>query len=331
MNLKEAYNIVGASENTPDDELKQIYKSAAKKYHPDIYSDKDKFKIINEAYQLITDHREHPEKYSSPFGSSPFGSSPFGGQPININDLFNNIGFGGQQQHQHKIAHLPDPKLEINLSFRESIIGVEKEIKYKKGIKCDTCKGEGVQLLGNGCKHCNGMGRVTQQNGPMMFSSTCGHCRGQNIKSNKCIPCKSKGYIEKEMTEKINIPSGITNNTTLNVRGAGHYRGASIFGESLGDVLLHINVEKDDELELVGNDVVFNLKLSLLEALEGCTKEVKTINGTQNIDVPSLTKNRDEIILNGLGVKDKGGNEKIILAINYPENIDGLKEFLKGN
>jgi molecular chaperone DnaJ len=327
MNLQEAYNIVGASENTPDDELKQIYKSAAKKYHPDVYSDKEKFKIINEAYQLIIDSRQHPEKYSSPFGSSPFGSQ--GGFGINISDLFNN--FGGQQQTQARIPKLQDPQLSINLTFKQSILGHEQEIKYSKATKCETCDGQGVQLLSNGCKHCNGFGRIMQQNGQMMFSSTCGHCRGQNIKNNKCNACSAKGYILKETIEKINIPPGITNNATLRVQNAGNYQGASIFGEAYGNVILNIKVEKDNELELVGNDVVFNLKLSLLDALSGCQKEVKTINGTQNINVLPLSKNKDEIVLSGLGVKDKGGVERIVLSIAYPDDIDKLKEYLKGN
>ena len=80
---------------------------------------------------------------------------------------------------------------------------------------------------------------------------------------------------------------------------------------------------------LLGNDVILNINLSLLEALKGCNKSVKTIDGDKEIVIPSMTKNKDEIILPKLGV-GRQGNQKTIVNIQYPskENIDKIIEIL---
>jgi molecular chaperone DnaJ len=319
MNIQEAYNVLEVQDSISDTDLKSTYKKLAKQFHPDVYkTDTDKFKKINEAYQLIIDYRKNPEKYN-PQSRSPFSG---GGFNINLNDIFN--GFGRSQQTNINASPI---NLNTKISFKESVLGVEKEISYKKNIKCSDCDGNGKEPQSNGCKSCNGFGRVIQQQGNMHYSTGCSKCHGRNVKFKDCIKCNAKGITEVEVNAKINIPSG--NSTTLRIQGAGNYGGsAGIMGDVYSDVFLKVEVEPDPDLTLVGTDVIFKLNLPLIDALIGCEKEVKTIYDTRTIIIPAKSKNKEEIIIEGCGVKQAKGNERVILDIDYGDT-DKLIEFLK--
>ena len=81
-------------------------------------------------------------------------------------------------------------------------------------------------------------------------------------------------------------------------------------------------------LDDFGN-VICNINVSLLDALSGCSKEVRTIYDTRNVFIPALSKNKDEICLDGCGVQQLNGKQKVIINIEYPENTDKLIKFLK--
>jgi len=318
MNIQEAYSTLEVQDNISDVDLKSTYKKLAKQFHPDIYkTDTDKFKKINEAYQLITDYRKNPEKYNPP-SRSPFG----GGFNININDIFTSFGRSNQND-----INVPPINLNAKISFKESILGVEKEVSYKKTVKCDGCDGKGKEAQHNGCKSCNGFGRIIQQQGNMHYSSGCNKCHGQNVKFKDCLKCKSKGTSEVDVNAKVNIPPG--NSTTLRIQGAGNFGGsAGMMGDFYSDVFLHVEVEPDAELKLDGNNVVCNLQLPLVDALTGCSVNIRTIYDTRKIDIPAKSKNKDEVIINGCGIKSLNGNQRVILNVDYGDT-DKLIEFLK--
>ena len=78
--MKNPYEVLGVSENAPDEEIKTAYRNLAKKYHPDNYTDspladlaEEKMKEINEAYDRICDMRRNGSRSSSSTGS--YGSS----------------------------------------------------------------------------------------------------------------------------------------------------------------------------------------------------------------------------------------------------------------
>jgi molecular chaperone DnaJ len=324
MNISEAYKILEVDENISDEDLKKKYKSLARKYHPDFYKDDpEKFKKINEAHQTILDFKLNPHKHQQGFS----GGNPFEGFNININDIFNNIGgFGGQSRKQHR--HLPEIIIPVSLTFKESVCGSEKEIDYKRFKKCGVCGGEGEKKIKNDCKSCNGLGKSTTTNRGSVFIQNCNVCKGQGIKTEKCIKC-SDGLIEESIHNKIHIPVGAVNNAILKLRGAGHYTGDSMFGESYSDISIKVSVEKDDDLYIKDNDVICPISISLLEALEGKKLNVKTVYGEREINIPVLAKNKEEIIIPGCGLKNTNGTQRVILNVNYPENIENLLNLLK--
>lgn len=330
MNIKEAFDVIGLPKTASEDELKAKYKSLAKQYHPDIYKeDPEKFKKINEAYQLIEDYRSNPSKYDppNPFRRAPFDD--FGGFDINFNDIFGGHPnpFVNTVEQPRTFQHQP-LNVRVNLSFKESVIGCEKEIQFNKFIKCDKCNGRGKELLKNGCNSCDGFGKVTSSSKGMIFTRICGKCNGRN-NTVPCVKCNSIGINNIESNIKIHIPPGTINNSTLRLKGAGHYVGPSAFGDVHMDVFVSVNVEEEQGLTLEGANVVAKIDVSLLDALTGCSREVKTIYDTRTVHIPAGSKNKDEIALSGCGVPTVGGVQRVILNVEYPSDINSLIKYLK--
>lgn len=313
MNISEAYSILDVSEDISDDDLKKKYKELAKKFHPDLHKeDPNKFRNINEAYQFVVDYRSNPHKHQQ----QSYG--------ININDFFTGFNNIHQSRQQRSI---PPPSVNINISFKECILGCEKEIQYTRQIKCNTCNGNGAQKSKNDCKHCDGFGMLSSSSQGIYFSQTCGKCYGRGVKTSKCNHCSGEGSIPDEIKGNINIPPGTQTASTLVLRGKGHYMGQSAFGESYADAYMHIHVEKDDDLNLIGKEVISYINISLLDALTGCDKEVKTIHGMKQISIPPSSKNKDEINIQGCGVQN--GIQRVIIDISYPKDTQSIIDLLK--
>jgi molecular chaperone DnaJ len=144
-----------------------------------------------------------------------------------------------------------------------------------------------------------------------------------------CDPCHSIGTQEVDTKLTISVPAGIGNNSTMRLKAAGNYMGQSIFGDAATDVFVNVSVNPEEGLVLEGSNVVSHLRLSLLEALVGSQKNVKTIHNTILVIIPPGTKNKEEIDLPGMGVVSANGKQRVILDIDYPDDKDSLIEFLK--
>jgi molecular chaperone DnaJ len=331
MNIDEAYSVLSATKDTPDEELKKLYRKLAVENHPDKGGSSDKMKQINEAYQLIQDYRENPHKYqSNPFSNFHNYASTGGFQDFNPFVSFENIFFQTDiNQDPQRQFNFPQINVKLSISFKESILGTEKEIKYKKFIKCEACNGRGQETKGNGCKSCDGFGRITSTNKGMTYTRACQVCWGKDLKKHSCKKCSNKGVIENNIAITIQIPSGVQNGNSLRLRGAGSYAGSMMFNrDAYSDAFISISVEKDPDLSLEGNNVISTLNLSLLDALTGKSLEVKTIHGNKSIAIPKLSKNKDEIHIKNCGVKSQNGVQRVILNVEYPDDIKDLINFL---
>jgi molecular chaperone DnaJ len=315
MNLKEARTILEISEGASQDEAKRKYRELTKKYHPDINKEpgaEDKFKKINEAYQCVssgkgTDREEIGWQDSgNPFGGFPFGVNPFG--------------------NRSPVYQVDNINLETTISFKESVIGCQKNLKFNRKTKCKDCNGQGVIAINNGCDKCGGKGQIVNNRGGMVFIQTCDKCYGRT-QANACKICNKKGTVDAEASINVTIPGGVQNSNSLRLGGVGHYIGN--FGplEQHTDAHLRVNVISEPGLILDGNTVISNISISLLEALQGCKKTVNTIMGNKEIEIKPKSRNKDEVILPKLGV-NLHGDQKIILDVQYPEDVNILIEKL---
>ena len=311
MKLKEAYELLGLSEAATQEESKKKFRELTKQFHPDICKDpgaEDRFKKINEAYDCVKNGRGSDREES--WGNSDFNP--------------NFMDFMGGMRQVHVQEHI---QLHTTISFAESILGCKKKLDFNRKVKCEKCNGMGSFKLHNGCQKCGGKGTVTSQQGNMIFSQTCNKCHGKT-QTSSCTDCNSTGVNNINVSIEIAIPPGVDNNNILRLGGMGNFVGSSVFGEQYTDAHLHVCVDKDPDLSLQDKNVVSCLRISLLEAIEGCKKTVRTILDNREIEIKPLSRNADTIRIANLGVGRKG-DHIVMLDVSYPNNLDKLISNLK--
>ena len=313
MKLSESYKILELPETATQDETKKQFKKLAAQFHPDVNKASDaeaKFKKINEAYECVKAGKGNEREDT---GFNYDNINPFGG--------FVNF----QQQNVLQADHI---ETHLSISFKESVLGCKKEVKYKRNIKCNDCKGSGNLSINNGCKKCDGKGKFISQQRGMIIMNVCDMCHGKNNVVS-CPSCKGDCFKQSDISLSRTVPPGLIDGNILRIQNKGNFAGSIMMGlgDSYSDLFCHIHVTTEDGLHIEGNNVISTLNISLLEALQGTTHKVKTIFGDKEVIVNPKSKHRDEIVISNCGV---GGNydQKVILNINYPENIDKLINIL---
>ena len=303
MNLKEAYTTLEIPEGSGEAEAKKKFRELSKKLHPDNKEtgDEAKFKKINEAYQRIQSGEDDPrEAYANGRGYP-----------------------GGFHQQRVQVVELTNVDVGTVISFKESVLGTKKEIKYQRQAKCQNCGGAGEIKLNNGCQECGGRGQVVQRHGQTIAISTCPKCFGKaNV--TECSPCKGEGLVHTDVSVHVSVPAGIQDGTTLRLQGMGNYAG-SVMGmiDQYTDAFLHVTVTPEPGLRIEGQSVVSDLSISLLDALRGCERSVKTIHGQKTAKVKPGSRNKEEVIIPHCGVGGTG-DQRVILDVKYPKNTDRL-------
>lgn len=324
MKLQDAYRILELPSTATPEEAKKKYRELAKKHHPDQNpGDADaeaKFKRINEAYQIVqsgadTEPSTNVHDWSNPFGG--FSRDPF-------RDIFQKNGTPfGSNKRQYFTDHI---QVNITLSFKEAVQGCKKEIKYSRQTKCPYCQGSGNKPTNNGCKTCAGRGQVTTRSQGSIFIQTCPDCFGRS-QTSPCADCNSAGVVNTEASVHVSVPAAVADGNILRLHAMGNFSG-SLMGlqDQYTDVFVHIKVTPEFGLRLEGKDVVSDLHISLLEALQGCSKELKSLDSNEKVSIPNMIKNKDEVILS---VGDHNRiKHRVIVNIDYPNNVDELIKVL---
>ena len=227
------YNALNVSKDATQEDIKKAYRKLALKYHPDKNDgDDEKFKFINEAYEILSD----PNKKQAYDHQRHFGN-------FSMNDIFGTF-FGGNPYHQH--GPIPkkgeDVKKEVHISIYEAIFGCSKETNISFHEVCEKCSGTGASKT-TGCDTCGGSGvinKVVNRHGMHMTSSSpCMSCRGRGFIVDEVCPYCSDG--KKLITKNFSfeVPAGASDNTVLHFHGRG---GKGQNGGPKGDVYIILRV-----------------------------------------------------------------------------------------
>lgn len=334
---KDYYKILGVEKGTPKDEIKKAYKKLAKKYHPDISKEADaetKFKEINEAAGILLDDakKQQYDTYGSANGPQGFGGggggfSGGGFNPrdfgINIDDIFEQFGFGGGgRQTRSKQRKDTSISSEIEITLDDVYFGVEKEIKINREIKCSVCSGKGAKNSSDvhTCSTCSGQGFVitTKQSflGMVRAQNTCPDCRGEGktIK-NPCSNCNGLGSEPIKENVTIKVPKGVESGVTLRVSGKGSYDKDI---DSYGDLYLKVYVKKSETYEVDDADLYRGIEINFVQAILGDEVEFKHFDKTLSVKIPEGTQSSTILRLKGKGLPhfNYNGNGDLYIKIN---------------
>ncbi|NND88156.1 MAG: molecular chaperone DnaJ [Flavobacteriaceae bacterium] len=309
------YEILGISKNATAAEIKKAYRKKAVKYHPDKNPGDTKaeemFKKAAEAYEVLG-NPEKKAKYDQ-FGHQAFEGGGFGGGGMNMDDIFSQFGDifggggfsgfggfgGGGGRRTVKGSNL---RIRVALTLEEIANGVEKKIKVKR-------KKVAQGTTYSTCGTCNGSGQVTRiQNtilGRMQTSATCSTCggSGQTI-DKKPANADAQGMITSEETVSIKIPAGVVDGMQLKVSGKGNDAPGNGIA---GDLLVAIEEKPHATLSREGDNLHYDLYISISEAVLGVSKEIDTVTGKVRIKIEPGVQSGKILRLRNKGVPSING------------------------
>lgn len=330
------YEILEVEKTADKQVIKKAYRKLAMQYHPDKNpGDKEaeeKFKAINEAYQVLSDDEKRTlyDRYGKSALNGQGGFSRGGG----FDDLgsifeemfgsaFGNGGFSSSRKKKQYNYNI-DNTINVTIEFNEAIFGCKKTINYKYKKSCDSCKGTGAKdgKLST-CPHCGGRGQIHMRQGFMTFAQTCPHCSGSGeLVSAKCSKCYGKGYDEVDDTFEINIPEGIDNGNRMRVSGKGNIAPDG----TKGDLYVQIKVKEDKHFIRYDNDIYIEVPLFFTQVALGDTIKIPGLRGELELKVPKGAKDKEQFRFKGEGVKSVQGYGKgdLIVQINikYPTSLN---------
>ena len=363
---RDYYEVLGLQKGASEEEIKKAFKTMARKYHPDLHPDDkeaaEKFKEVNEAYEVLSDsekrarydqfgHAGVDPNYAAANGGGAGGfGGGFGG--VDLGDIFGDIfgggfgggfsGFGGGSST--RTANAPrkghDIQASVILTFEEAAHGCSKKITINRQDTCPDCGGTGAAkgTSPEPCPDCGGRGYVvTQQRTPfgvMQSQQPCSHCGGRGtIIRNPCKTCRGTGKTAARKSLEINIPAGIDDDQNIALRGQGD---AGSNGGPAGDVIVHVTVKADPMFERDGYDVTIHVPITFSQAVLGDDVEVPTVDGRIVQHIPEGTQSGTKFRLRGQGIQylnGRGrGDQYVIVDVEIPKKVtraqrEALKAF----
>lgn len=325
MAKRDYYEVLDVSKTASADEIKKSYRKKALEFHPDRNpGDKaaeEKFKEAAEAYDVLSDQDKRARYDRLGHAGVDGNAGGAGFQGMDMDDILRRFGFdgddifgeffgggrrrgggGGGRARGERGSNL---RIRVKLTLEEIATGVNKKIKVRKQVTCNTCNGSGARDPNSveTCGTCRGSGmvnRVTQTPfGMMQTAVPCPTCNGagQTIKS-PCNVCKGDGRVFGEETIEMDIPAGVHEGIQLSMSGKGN---AGAKGGAPGDLLITVEETPHEEFTRDGNNIMYELFINIADASLGTKVEVPTLDGRARITIPPGTQSGKIFRL-----KDKG-------------------------
>jgi molecular chaperone DnaJ len=343
MAKRDFYEILEVQRNASKEEIKKAYRKKALEYHPDRNpgdkKSEEKFKEAAEAYEVLSDEnkRARYDQFGHAGVSGAGGAGGYGGGMSmddifsHFSDIFEDIGFGGfgfgggggrRGRGGRSVNRGSNLRVTVKLNLEEIAKGVEKKIKVNKYVPCKACSGTGAA---NGssytdCSNCHGSGmemRITNTIlGRMQTTAPCSRCGGEGrVITQKCTTCHGEGIIQEQELININIPAGVAEGMQLSMNGKGN---APRRGGVNGDLLIAIDEEAHVDLVRDGNNLFYNLFLSIPEAALGGSIDIPTLEGKVKIKIDVGTQPGKILRLRGKGLPDVNGYGRgdLLVSIN---------------
>jgi len=355
---RDYYEILGVSKESTEAEIKKAYRKLAMQYHPDKNKAPDaeeKFKEISEAYAVLSDEEKRAQydkfghagidgRYSQEdiFRGADFRgfedlgdilSGIFGGGFGGFGDIF-----GGGRGRRNAPMRGSDLRYDLSISLEEAATGVETTINVPRAENCETCGGTGAKAgtTPKTCPTCHGSGQITSARntpfGRFMSTTVCNTCHGNGqIIEDPCPACKGTGKIKKVKKLSVKLPKGADNGLRLKIRGEGE---AGSPGAPAGDLYVMVHVQPHKTFERVGDDILYELPISFVQATLGDEVLVPTLYGNVKMNIKPGTQTHSVLRLKGKGMPhlhgSGEGDQLVRVIVQTPKNLNSeQKELLR--
>jgi molecular chaperone DnaJ len=342
MAKRDYYEVLGVSKSASADEIKKAFRKLAIEHHPDRGGQEEKFKEINEAYEVLKD----PEKRTryDQFGHAGVGNDPgagFGGggfgqgQSMNfdfgdlgLGDIFGSFFGGGTQNRQRRPTQGQDIETNIDISFDDAIFGTEVKLSLNILSKCEHCKGETVEpgYSMKICPQCNGSGQIVSVAktifGNIQQASVCPTCEGTGkIPEKVCTVCHGKGVVNRDQKISLKVPAGIEDGSVIRLRE----RGQAIARGQNGDLYVNVRVNSHKQFTREGSLILSKEHVGMIDATLGTEIYVSTVDGPVKMKIPAGTQGGTDFKLSNHGVPNMRGGSRgahiVTIVVDTPSKL----------
>ncbi|MFX1571424.1 MAG: molecular chaperone DnaJ [Promethearchaeota archaeon] len=363
---RDYYEVLGVNKDATLNDIKLAYRRLARKLHPDVNKTdpqaKEKFIELQEAYEVLSD--ENKRRNYDRFGHSGVHidmSDIFSGGIPGIDELFrsifgdfspfggfNDFGFGGFGSRARRRAAPrrevgQDIEDHIEISFKEAMFGVKKDVTIERYTPCDACEGTGAEDPSSiiTCPECQGTGRIRKMSqsgfGTIIRETGCNRCNGSGrIIEKKCKVCNGSKVVSEQKTIHVEIPPGVEDGVHLKVQGAGHVPSVNAIP---GDLYLGIRIKENENFIRRGNDLYTPINVDVVTAIIGGKITVPTLDHKEEkitekeLTIPAGTQPGTEFRIKNRGItylRGRGrGDQYVIVNIEIPQKIsDKQKDLL---
>ena len=341
------YETLGVDRGANEEEIRRAFRRKAMEFHPDRNKTpgaEDKFKEINEAYQVLSD-QEKRTRYDR-FGHAGVngggergfdGFDPFGG----FGDIFDTFfGGGGRTANQPRSGE--DISQRVNLTFDEAVFGCDKDIEINRVEPCHRCSGAGNEpgTAINTCRTCNGSGQVRRAQrsvfGQFAVTTPCSSCNGNGRSiETPCTNCRGRGYERRRRTRTVTIPAGVDNGMQVRITGEGD---AGSNAGPPGNLYVQVRVREHPYFVRDESDLLYRTSLNMAEAALGITKPIPTLEGDDvDLEIPAGTQAGSEFRVRARGVPrirrdgrptDRRGDIRVLVDVDIPSKLNNYQRKL---
>jgi molecular chaperone DnaJ len=345
--LRDYYEVLGVEKSADGDTIKKAYRKLAMQYHPDKNpgdaAAEEKFKECASAYEILS-NADKRARYDQ-FGHAAFqqGRGGGGGGFSDVDDIFSQFGDifgdffgGGRSSSRSRRGSGPrkgsDLRYVTEISLKDVVLGVEKDIEFETEESCSVCKGTGAEKGSKpeACATCGGHGQVRVSQGFFQMQTTCPTCQGQgSVIKDPCKPCRGKGRQKQQRNIRLTVPAGVDSGVRLRVANEGE---GGYLGGHPGDLFVEIRVADDERFERQENDLYTKFKVPYLQLLLGGNVEIPTVTGTIELEIPKGTEVGSALRVSSEGIPSLRGGRRgdlfVVVDVAFPKKLSKPEEEL---
>jgi molecular chaperone DnaJ len=332
---RDYYEVLGVGRQASPEEVKQAFRKIAMDSHPDRNPDDAaaaaRFKEASEAYAVLSDpgRRRSYDMFGHAAVESGGPAVDFSDMPFaDIFDTFFGGGFSGRGRRERSNRGA-DLRYDMTITFEEAFTGVEKQIEVGRLATCGRCAGSGAEP-GTGdetCPGCRGSGQIRRSAqsifGSVVTTATCPTCGGAGrILKSPCIQCRGQGRLQLPKRLAVRVPAGVDTGSQIRLSGEGE---AGVRGGQPGDLYVVLRVKAHAHLARHDQDVVYELRVNMVQAALGDRIEIPTLEGPVEISIPAGTQHGQSFRLQGRGMPDvrggRRGDQYVVVQVVVPKDL----------